>query len=205
MDKKALLERCAARFGDRIEPGPETNPTALITLKNPQRDLLEIVKTLRDDAEFSFKYLASMAATDHPPVAAKAGEAPPPGVGEVYSTAVLKSYEHGHTLLVRSRLDRSNPHVPSLCPLYGAANWQEREQYDLLGITYDGHPDLRRIMLPDDWIGHPLRKDFTEQDNYRGIQTTRESMHDVFARRVKEQEGIDLNRGGSDQRDAEAE
>ncbi|MCW5828884.1 MAG: NADH-quinone oxidoreductase subunit C [Deltaproteobacteria bacterium] len=197
MDKKSLLEMVSARFGDRIECGPEANPTPFIIVRNPQKDLLDIVKTLRDDSGFSFKYLATVAATDHPPVSEKKGEPPPPGPGHQFSTAVLKSYEHGTTLMVKAKLDRNNPHVPSLAGLYGAAIWHEREQYDLLGVIYDGHPDLRRIMLPDDWTGHPLRKDWTEQDNYRGIQTTRESMHDIFARRVKETEGYDFRRGGS--------
>ncbi len=205
MDKKALLEQCSARFGDKIEIGPETNPTPFITVKNPQKDLLDIVKTLRDDPALSFKYLAAVAATDHVPLAPKPGVPPPDGPKWLQSTAILKSYEHGHQLLVKCKLDRENPHVPSLCPLYGAANWQEREQFDLLGVIYDGHPDLRRIMLPDDWIGHPLRKDFTEQDNYRGIQTTRESMHDVFARHVLETEGIKLSRGGSEASEEAAE
>ena len=63
-------------------------------------------------------------------------------------------------LVLKVKLDRDAPSVPSLCPLWKTANWLERETYDLLGIVFEGHPDLRRILLPEDWEGHPLRKDY---------------------------------------------
>ncbi|WP_324617899.1 NADH-quinone oxidoreductase subunit C [Cohnella cholangitidis] len=65
---------------------------------------------------------------------------------------------------VKVRTDRDNPTVQSVTPIWETANWNEREIYDLLGIDFPGHPDLRRIMMPDDWVGHPLRKDYVPLD-----------------------------------------
>ncbi len=66
-------------------------------------------------------------------------------------------------------LEKKLPNLPSLVNLWGTANWQEREVYDLFGVYFDGHPDLRRILLPADWEGYPLRKDYVEQEKYHGI------------------------------------
>lgn len=69
-----------------------------------------------------------------------------------------------HCYCIKVRTDREKPSVPSVTPIWETANWNEREIYDLLGIEFPGHPDLRRIMMPDDWVGHPLRKDYVPLD-----------------------------------------
>ncbi len=65
---------------------------------------------------------------------------------------------------IKVKTDRDNASIPSVTPVWATANWNEREIYDLLGVDFPGHPDLRRIMMPDDWVGHPLRKDYVPID-----------------------------------------
>jgi NADH-quinone oxidoreductase subunit C len=135
-------------------------PDVIVT---PER-LLELCRALRDDPELHFESLQQVAGVDYP------GEEG----AHLRSTITLFSYAHGRLLTVHVDVPRDNPRVPSLCTIWPAAEWHERESWDLLGIVYTGHPDLRRIMLPDDWEGHPLRKDFEEKPDYQGIPTQRE-------------------------------
>ncbi len=87
----------------------------------------------------------------------------------------LVSYPLRHTLKLKAETDRATPVIDSLTPVWKTADWFEREVYDLFGVTFTGHPDLRRIMLPDDWIGHPLRKDYQEAGGWHGIDNVREN------------------------------
>ncbi len=115
-------------------------------------NLRETLTALRD-VEGS-EALAFMSCVDH--LATVAG-APAERFELVYQ---LRSYEHRKLLRVRVFVPESNPAAPSVADLYPNANWDERETYDMFGITFDGHPDLTRILMPDDWVGHPLRRDY---------------------------------------------
>jgi len=79
-----------------------------------------------------------------------------------------------HEFAVRVEVDRDNPVIPSVAHVWSAADWHEREALDLMGITFSGHPDPRRILCPDDWVGHPLRKDYAYPLEYEGIPGTTE-------------------------------
>ena len=79
-----------------------------------------------------------------------------------------------HTFAVRIEVDRNQPVIPSVAHVWPAADWHEREAYDLMGITFSGHPDHRRILCADDWVGHPLRKDYEFPLEYHGIPATTE-------------------------------
>ena len=81
----------------------------------------------------------------------------------------LHSMDHDHYIEIRIAVPRSNAKVPSVEQIWRIADWFERETYDMFGIEYIGHRDLRRILLPDDWEGWPLRKDYEEQETYHGI------------------------------------
>jgi NADH-quinone oxidoreductase subunit C len=77
-------------------------------------------------------------------------------------------WNHKFTLKVEVNVD--HPHVQSVESVWKTANWHEREAYDMVGVIFDGHPDLRRILLPDDWDGFPLRKDYKVAEYYRGMK-----------------------------------
>jgi NADH-quinone oxidoreductase subunit C len=76
----------------------------------------------------------------------------------------LYSYKNNQSVALKVKIDRDAPEIESLEPLWAGANWPECEAYDLLGINFLGHPKLHRIMLGEDWIGHPLRKDYVQYD-----------------------------------------
>jgi len=93
-----------------------------------------------------------------------------PEAGKMEVIYTLYSIPNHVTLHLRVVLDREKPTVSSVSSVWRTADWHEREAFDFFGIQFEGHPDLRRILLPEDWDGHPLRKDYVEQTKYHGIQ-----------------------------------
>ncbi|MFE4239480.1 NADH-quinone oxidoreductase subunit C [Peribacillus butanolivorans] len=110
----------------------------------------QIAKILRYDEQLNFHYLSELHGTDFETHM------------EIY--VHLYSFNTNHSAALKVKLDRDSPVVPSLVPLWSGANWPECEAYDLLGILFQGHPDLKRILLGEDWIGYPLRKDYQPYD-----------------------------------------
>jgi NADH-quinone oxidoreductase subunit C len=119
---------------------------------------------LKTEAGFEFDCLSNLSGVDYPKR----------GVIEVVYH--LYSYVHFHTVVLKVDTPRDAPSVPTVESVWKTANWQEREVFDLLGVVFEGHSDLRRILMPEDWVGHPLRKDFVEPEDYHGIPTRRESL-----------------------------
>lgn len=119
----------------------------------------EIAKFLRDDSELRFDTLMCLSGIHYPDE-------------ELLAIAChLHATEKGHTLAVKVKVPESNPNIPSVETIWKTADWHEREAYDMFGIIFDEHPDLRRILCPDDWEGFPLRKDYVPQESYMGITT----------------------------------
>lgn len=117
------------------------------TIELNASDLVKAAEILRD--EYHFDFLLSVAGVD---------------MKEYRQTVThLYSLTTHQTLALKVKADEQE-RVPSLVPVWPAADWHEREAYDLMGIHFEGHPDLRRILMPVDWIGHPLRKDYVEND-----------------------------------------
>lgn len=85
----------------------------------------------------------------------------------------LYSYKNNVSAVIKVRLDKNDLNIPSVTDVWDSADWMERETFDLLGINFVGHPDLRRILLPDDWVGHPLRKDYKDPVEYQGMEHVR--------------------------------
>jgi NADH-quinone oxidoreductase subunit C len=120
-----------------------------LTVRIRAVNLRQVCQFLRDDSGLSFKYLSDLTALDHYP-----GE---PRFETVYH---LYSIENNQRLRLRIRLGGDDPRVDSMVQVWPAANAFEREVFDLFGIYFTGHPYLVRIVLPEDWEGHPLRKDY---------------------------------------------
>ena len=82
----------------------------------------------------------------------------------------LRSTSHGHEMVLKAKIeDRENPRVDTLCDIWRTAEWHEREVFDLFGVDFTDHPDLRRLLLSDDWEGYPLRKDYVDPTNMIGL------------------------------------
>lgn len=119
--------------------------------------------TLRDDPELKFDYLMCLSGVDY--IGAK-DVTPAGALGVVYH---LFSMDKKHKITLRVRVPRDNPVVQTVTDVWPSANWHEREAFDLMGITFAGHPDHRRILTSDDWVGHPLRKDYEFPTEYHGV------------------------------------
>jgi NADH-quinone oxidoreductase subunit C len=110
-------------------------------------ELLGTLVSLRDDTELSFDALSSLTVVDWPD-----------RVPRFWVAYELYSMAHRHRLRVKVGLPAEDPRVVSVTPMFPTANWHEREAWDFFGVVFEGHPDLVRILLPDDWEGFPLRK-----------------------------------------------
>ena len=135
----ALIDRFAAQ---------ESEFRGEVTLQVSADKIVDACRALRD--EFGFDMLIDETTVDYWP--AQEGR-----FHVVYHVYSMKTCA---VLCLRVPLDGNAPHIPTVEAIYPAANWHEREVYDMFGITFDGHSDLRRILMPQDWEGHPLRKDY---------------------------------------------
>lgn len=152
------------KFGEDVIVGMETTGLQPALLIAPDR-IADVCLELRDNPKTYFDFLSCLSGVDYGVEAGK--------FGVVYHLASIP-YQTRLTLKVSKENNRDLeelPSFPSITSVYHAADWQEREAYDMMGIFFEGHPDLRRILLPDDWDGFPLRKDYTTVEKYyKGIK-----------------------------------
>jgi NADH-quinone oxidoreductase subunit C len=157
-----ITDLLSTQFGEPLQANTQ-NLQPYLTVSVEQ--LTDICRFLRDDERLFFDLLACITAIDNGPEA---------NTMEVVYNLTSIPYEHNLMLKVlvpRNVKGAKLPSVPSLAHIWRTADWHEREAFDLVGIQFSGHPDLRRILLPTDWVGHPLRTDYQEEDQYHGIKT----------------------------------
>lgn len=162
-----IAARLKERFGDAVgELTGRLDPWVVVSRER----IVEICKFLKNTEPFDFDALMNESGCDFLPE------------GKIKITYHLWSYRRRHGFILKVELNRQEPVVDTVESVWKAANWWEREIFDLLGVTFTGHSDLRRILLPDDWVGHPHRKDYQEAASWHGISTTRESPLQGFIR-----------------------
>jgi NADH-quinone oxidoreductase subunit C len=157
MDAAGVHAALQARFGERIT-GADLAALSPFAIVEPLA-IAEVAAFCKSEPALAFDNLMCLSGVDYP-------KETPPRLEVVYH---LYSHRHKHTFALKVHLPRESPSVPSVERVWGVANWHEREAWDLFGIAFTGHSDLRRILLPDDWEGHPLRKDWQDPEYYNGM------------------------------------
>ncbi len=145
-EPEGATEALQQRFADEILGTHAFRGDETVSVRPEQ--ILEILQFLRDEPTLSFDFLTDLCGVHYPE---KEHE-----FEVVYH---LYSFPHNHRLRVKALLSGEG-HITSVTSVFPGANWLEREAYDMVGIHFEGHPDLRRILMPDDFEGHPLRRDF---------------------------------------------
>jgi NADH-quinone oxidoreductase subunit C len=156
-----IKELLTTTFGEEVILGVDLNCTPkAISILSDKIDL--VCKELFENKSCYFDSLSCLTGLDNGPEKET--------IEVIYN---LYSIPYGVSLMLKTELPRVNPKTPSVSTIWKTANWHEREAYDLIGIHFTGHLDLRRILMPADWEGHPLQKDYVEPQTYRGMETVR--------------------------------
>jgi NADH-quinone oxidoreductase subunit C len=137
------------------------------TFRVPRERLVDLCRWLQDNPEFDMSYLSFVSAIDWPD-----------RLEVVYH---LTSVNRHNSVTLKVPIPKDRPSVPSVVELWPGADWHEREAYDLFGIVFEGHPDLRRIMMSSDWKGHPLRKDYVYEDPQWLVDVTTQRQREIAA------------------------
>lgn len=142
------LERAYPAFSDAIEKIVIDRDE--LTMHVRANRLLEVAKILRDEPSLRFEMCLGVSGAHYP---AETGR-------ELHAIFPLLSLTHNRRIRLEVSIPDANPHLPSVVSIWAGNNWHERETFDMFGIIFDGHPGLTRILMPDDWAGHPQRKDY---------------------------------------------
>ena len=147
MNNQTVLNSVRERFAQAVLGVAEVRGDLNITLR--REAWVEVARFFRDEPTLRYTFLENLCGVDY------LGRTP-----RFEVVVHLVSIEHLHRICLKVGAPEEDPRVPSLALLFPTANYQERETWDLLGINFEGHPDLCRILMPDDWVGHPQRKDY---------------------------------------------
>ncbi|MGD8395922.1 MAG: NADH-quinone oxidoreductase subunit C [Candidatus Eiseniibacteriota bacterium] len=156
MDPADIAARLQETFADGIVEVLVDAPDPMCVVQPSV--IADVARFLRDDPELQFTSLMCLSGVDY-------GDQ----LGVVYN---IHSIPLRHRFCLKVLVPRDDPdaaHVPTVSQVWRTADWHEREAYDMVGVVFDDHPDLRRILLPDDWVGHPLRKDYAFPREWHGI------------------------------------
>ncbi|MBC8042373.1 MAG: NADH-quinone oxidoreductase subunit C [Rhizobacter sp.] len=149
----------STEFGDAISALDAAEPMPSITIVD-KAQWPSIAYLMREDPRLKFNYMACHSGVDYNDAAGTLGT-----VQNLESLGI-----HGHKMAIKIKCTKAENEIPSVAEVWRTADWHEREAYDLFGIVFTGHPDLRRILCPEDWEGFPLRKDYKVQEMYHGIK-----------------------------------
>ncbi|MCC6188117.1 MAG: NADH-quinone oxidoreductase subunit C [Anaerolineales bacterium] len=144
---QATIAALRERFGEAVENVSEFRGEVTVEVRRPA--LVEVLRFLKETPALGFTFLADLTASDDWPVE--------PRFSVVYQ---LRELTQPANLRLKVHVPGDDPVLPTVTGVHLNANWQERELWDMFGIKITGHPDLRRILMPQDWQGHPLRKDY---------------------------------------------
>ena len=150
-----VLKIISETSGVEVKPDLTSSPPCIGI--SPKK-ILEVCSQLHRDPQVFFDMLSCLTGVDNGPEANT--------MEVIYNLYSIPFNQH---LMLKVVLPRENPEIDSVASVWATANWHEREAFDMLGIKFNNHPDLRRILLPADWEGFPLRKDYQHQEKYRGI------------------------------------
>ena len=149
MTNEELKTKIEADFKDKIQSVVISAQKEVVVVAKPE-EYLSLCKQFRDKSEYVFNHLSCLTAVDYPKE------------NKITVVNHLWSYKNFFQITVKLDVDRANPKAPTIENVWKSANWFEREVFDLYGVVFEGHSDLRRIMMPEDYKKYPLRKDFTD-------------------------------------------
>jgi NADH-quinone oxidoreductase subunit C len=159
MTQEEIVAQLKTQFADAVGALSETKGERFVVVKGDK--IVDVCRFLKATTGLEFDYCQDITAVDWP--AKKLIEV----VFHLYS------FSQRHGVVLKVEADREKPVVPTVEGVWKAATWLEREIYDLFGVNFTGHSDMRRILLPDDWVGNPLRKDYQEAGGFHGIENVR--------------------------------
>ncbi|MGI6657702.1 MAG: NADH-quinone oxidoreductase subunit C [Desulfobulbus sp.] len=164
MEPMAIADRLQAEFPEEVQAVLEHAGQVSVIVRSGR--IVDMLRWLRDNSELRMDHLRSLCGVDNL-------RRKDPGLTRFEVVYNLYSVPLRHAIRIRAEVGDENPAVDSVVGLWPVANWFERETYDLMGISFTGHPDLRRILMPDDWEGYPLQKDYPLRGKTEWVGLTR--------------------------------